>query len=128
MKTVTEIAIDFIDQMRVSGYEGLNLPAEYDTLVDAVKPYRKPKLPRVGILVTKHDGQQVAEWEAPAIELTDEVRQLLSTGCAFTEGELVLEIEKAQPDDVYKFSRGLAIALTQACQAKVAHLRGVIES
>lgn len=42
-QAVIDIAIDFIDQMRVQGLETTLLPAEYDTLVEALKPYRKEK-------------------------------------------------------------------------------------
>jgi len=40
---VITAAIDFIDQMRVQGNATMMLPAEYDNLVDAVKPYRTEK-------------------------------------------------------------------------------------
>jgi len=101
-----------------------------DAILELLSGEKESKLPRIGYLIEYGAGEKLnpdCSERINAIELTDEVRQLLSTGCAFTEGELVLEIEKAESDDVYTFSRGLAIALTQACQAKVAHLKGVID-
>ena len=39
-QALVDAAIDFIDQMRVQGYDKRTLPAEYDTLVDLVKGER----------------------------------------------------------------------------------------
>ena len=39
-QAMLDVTIDFIDQMRVQGYDKRTLPAEYDTLVDLVKGER----------------------------------------------------------------------------------------